>query len=100
PYDDCSYSVDPENLGLLGEGVTWAGRISRILRANCGSCHQGANAPEGLDLVDGDVYTAIFAQSKQSPDLKLIEPGDPEASYLWLKLIDDPAITGQPMPIN
>ena len=34
------------------------------------------------------------------PELALIEPGDETASYLYLKLIGDDSIVGQPMPYN
>ncbi|MEO1266737.1 MAG: c-type cytochrome domain-containing protein [Myxococcota bacterium] len=100
-YAGCSYSADPEGLNLLGEGITWSGRISRILTANCGSCHRGEDADAGLNLTDGDVYTRLLtADSQQRPDMKLLVPGEPENSYLWLKLIDDETIVGEPMPIN
>ena len=32
--------------------------------------------------------------------MKLLVPGEPEQSYLWLKLTGDEAIEGEPMPIN
>ena len=100
-YAECSYSADPEGLNLLGEGVTWSGRISAILKANCGGCHRGEQAAEGLDLIDGDVYTRLLtADSRQRPEMKLLVPGEPEQSYLWLKLTGDEAIEGEPMPIN
>ncbi|MFU8803016.1 MAG: c-type cytochrome domain-containing protein, partial [Bradymonadaceae bacterium] len=99
-YGDCSYSDDPESLNLLGEGVTWKGRVSRIFEANCSGCH-GGNAPsEGLDLRDEDAYQHLFEFSVQNPELRLIEPGDPERSYLWLKLINEDSIEGFPMPFN
>lgn len=99
-YQGCSYSVDPENLNLLGEGVTWAGRISKIFDANCSGCHGGENPAEGLDLRDEDAYENLFVQSVQNPDMALIAPGEPMESYLWLKLIHDPTVSGFPMPYN
>ncbi len=99
-YRNCSYSDDPEGLNLLGAGVTWEGRVSQVLRANCGSCHD-ANDPQGLDLVTGDVYTRLLtAESQQMPGVNMIEPGSPEESYLWRKLNGGPDIVGGPMPIN
>ncbi len=100
-YNACSYSADPENLNLLGSGVTWTSRISKILEFNCGGCHGGAAPQGGLNLKDGDVYTRLLEPSSQMPELKLIEPGDPEASYLWLKVLaDEGTIMGQGMPLN
>lgn len=99
-YKNCSYSADPENLNLLGEGVTWERRVKKVLQANCGGCHGGSDADAGLDLNAADAYDKLLAASTQKPELKLIEPGNPEASYLWLKIIGDDSITGRPMPID
>ncbi|TPV92718.1 MAG: hypothetical protein B7733_24365 [Myxococcales bacterium FL481] len=99
-YRNCSYADDPESLNLLGDGVTWEKRIRKIFEFNCGGCHSGAQPQAGLDLVSEGVYERLFVASQQSPELQLIEPGDAEASYLYLKLINDPAITGNPMPFN
>ena len=99
-YDGCSYTVDPEELNLLGEGVTWQSRISKIFDANCSGCHGGENPDEGLDLRSDDAYDNLFVASEQEPEMQLIEPGEPSESYLWLKLIDDPDIEGFPMPFD
>jgi hypothetical protein len=99
-YKNCSYSDDPESLNLLGEGVTWSGRISRILEANCGGCHGGASPAEQLNLIDESAYDTLLAESTQMPAMKFIEPGSPEDSYLWLKINDDDSIEGNSMPID
>jgi hypothetical protein len=99
-YQNCSYSDNPGGLGLLGEGVTWAGRISVILEANCGGCHGGSSPQAGLLLTGPDVYDRLLQPSSQIAGLNLIEPGMPEASYLYLKLIGDDQIMGNPMPYN
>ena len=99
-YENCTYSVDPENLNLLGEGVTWQGRVSKVLEANCSGCHGGTNPDEGLEIIGEESYDNLFVQSSQQPEFQLIEPGEPMESYLWLKLIDDPQIDGYPMPFN
>lgn len=99
-YKSCSYSSDPENLNLLGEGVTWERRVKKVLQANCGGCHGGVSPAEGLDLNAPDAYEKLLAASKQRPELKLIEPGDPAKSYLWLKISGDEQIEGLIMPID
>lgn len=99
-YADCSYSEEPEELNLLGDGVTWEGRVSKIFEANCSGCHGGSNPDEGLDLRSEDAYDNLFEPSVQQPEMQLVEPGEPAESYLWLKLIDDPFIDGSPMPFN
>ena len=57
-------------------------------------------AAEGLNLLGEDVYARILEPSAQMPELKLIEPGDPMASYLYLKLIGHDSIFGSKMPYN
>lgn len=99
-YNACSYSDDPEALNLLGEGVTWASRVSKIMEFNCGGCHSGEDPQGGLDLLSGNVYERLLEPSAQNPELKLIEPGDDTKSYLYLKLIGDDSITGRKMPYN
>jgi len=99
-YKNCSYSEDPAGLNLLGEGVTWSARISKILEFNCGGCHGGNEPQAGLNLIDDEVYARLLEPSMQNPDMPLITPGDPEQSYLYLKLIGDDSITGNPMPYN
>jgi hypothetical protein len=99
-YQQCSYSANPEDLNLLGAGVTWASRIQSILEYNCGGCHSGASPQGGLNLVEGNVYSRLLGPSVQNPDVKYIEPGDVASSYLWLKVASDPSIVGSPMPID
>lgn len=99
-YNGCSYADDPESLNLLGSGVTWESRIKIVFQANCGGCHSGTQPAAGLDMLSDDVYESLLQESSQLPDMKLIEPGDPMASYLFLKLIDDDQIEGNPMPFN
>jgi hypothetical protein len=99
-YKNCSYSDDPAGLNLLGEGVTWSARISKILEFNCGGCHGGPNPEAGLNLVGDEVYARLLEPSMQNTAMPLITPGDPDLSYLYLKLIGDSSIVGNPMPYN
>ena len=102
-YKNCSYSADPENLNLLGSGVTWSSRISAIIEANCTGCHSATQAQGGLVLAGekSEVYKRLMEPSSQVPELNLIEPGDPLNSYLWLKLLgDEGTIVGSGMPLN
>lgn len=99
-YKNCSYSEDPGSLNLLGEGVTWSSRVSKILEANCGGCHSSVNPDAGLDLLSESAYERLLEPSTQKPELNLVEPGDYENSYLWHKIAGDPDIVGLPMPYN
>lgn len=99
-YQDCSFSDHPGELNLLGEGVTWKGRVHRIFEANCSGCHGGTNPDADLSLRGEEAYENLFGYSVQKPEMRLIEAGEPMESYLWLKLIDHDDITGFPMPFN
>jgi hypothetical protein len=99
-YRNCSYSDDPEALNLLGNGVTWEARVRPILEANCGGCHSEAEQQGDLVLVGDGVYARLLEKSAQVPEFALIEPGDAEASYLYMKLIGADGITGNIMPFN
>ena len=99
-YNACSYTEDPENLNLLGEGVTWTRRVQKILEANCGGCHGGENPSAGFDILTEGAYERLLEPSTQNPEMPLITPGDPENSYLWLKIADGEGIVGLPMPID
>lgn len=97
-YVSCPESQDPENLNLLGEGATWASRVLPLLQDTCGGCH-GATDPSGdWDIMSEGAYARILQASTQVTSLNLIEPGNPENSYLYLKIIGDPSIVGSRMP--
>ncbi|MBN1205889.1 MAG: hypothetical protein JXB05_13315 [Myxococcaceae bacterium] len=99
-YNACSYIADPEALNLVGAGVKWGERVWPILQSSCGGCHGGANPQAGLDLLSADTWTRLQGNSSQNLDLKLIDPGRPEKSYLWLKLAGDGSIFGSRMPLD
>ncbi|MCX4246268.1 c-type cytochrome domain-containing protein [Paraliomyxa miuraensis] len=99
-YNRCSFSEDPADLNLLGDGVTWASRIKLIFEFNCGGCHNEDSPQGNLTLLGDGVYERLLQSSGQLSDMALIEPGDPDNSYLYLKLIGDDRITGLQMPYN
>jgi hypothetical protein len=73
---------------------------SEILVPSCGfsSCH-GSNAG-GLQIEPNESYDALVGvPSVVDPDLILVKPGDPEASYLMAKL-EGRAEWGDPMPVG
>jgi len=104
-YANCSYSANPEALDLLGTPpeeapLTWQARIGPLLDVNCGGCHDSATPSAGLAMTGEGVYEGLLGEAGGRPDLALIEPGDPEASYLWLKLTNGDGIDGSPMPTS
>lgn len=99
-YNACSFTENPADLNLLGDGVTWEKRIKLILEFNCGGCHN-QDSPQGdLTLLGDGVYERLLEASGQLTDMRLIEPGDPAQSYLYLKLTGDERIQGLQMPYN
>ena len=61
--------------------------------------HHGDHAIEGdLDLRDGQSYTQLVNHPAFQVTLDRVEPNDPEASYLILKLEGRSGIVGDRMP--
>jgi hypothetical protein len=79
---------------------TWYGVQDNILAQFCTMCHAGAGAPEGLSW-EVDQYNAIVASARMSngvPSMRIVEPGDPNASYMYWKITGNPGISGVRMP--
>jgi len=57
-----------------------------------GACHDPIEPKNGLDLTSGAAWEGLMgpggggAPAQDYPDLKLVEPGEPELSYLYVKL--------------
>ena len=81
---------------LAGCGeVAYEDDVQPIFTASCANslCHDGdvddPDVGEELNLTAGASYAAIVGvASAQLPEMNLVEPGDPDASYLWHKLND------------
>ena len=69
-------------------------------RTSCVTCHtnQGRNPTGGLNLFGAPYDALVNVPSRGRPDLKLVVPGDPDASYLIHKLEGQPGIVGVRMP--
>lgn len=80
-----------------------AGIEAQIFAVHCANCHVD-RVSGGLSLRSGpQLYDALLAPSVQVPSLPRIAPGDPEGSYLWLKVSGghlDAGGLGAPMPIG
>lgn len=75
--------------------------VQAIFTGRCIVCHSGAGAAQGLVLSEGLSYSAIVGvPSTQQPELSIIAPNDPEASYLVRKIRGDSSISGSRMPLN
>lgn len=69
-------------------------------RTSCVTCHtnQGRNPSGGLNLFTAPYDAIVNVASRGRPDLKLVVPGDPNASYLIHKVEGRPGIAGSRMP--
>jgi hypothetical protein len=73
-----------------------------ILNSFCVMCHLPGGAQGGLSLYPDAWSEMVGVPSKQSPLLQ-VEPGSPDKSYLYIKLIDSGESvggSGQLMPIQ
>ena len=79
--------------------VCFSSNIQPIFNKSCAlsSCH--VPAAQFPDLSQGDSYHAIVGvKSRQQARLQLIDPGDPNDSYIVRKINGDPSISGVLMP--
>jgi hypothetical protein len=78
--------------------VSYAKDVEPILVKACGECHGGDNPKKGLDLSKDKGYAQLVSvKSQEVPEMVRVKPGDPAASYLWLKLTHT-ATQGRGMP--
>lgn len=86
-----------------GTALAFSQIQAQIFTPSCAKagCHAASAASAGLVLEAGRAYGELVGRpSTQNGGLARVAPGDPERSYLILKLRGDPSITGQRMPQN
>jgi hypothetical protein len=67
----------------------------------CSKCHSGAGAPEGLQLDAAHSYNLLVGvPSVEESNLLRVKPGDPDDSYMILKIEGAPGIDGGQMPLG
>ena len=92
-----------EEVELPMTDITLAQISEQILAPNCAfsGCHGGGSLPANLsleaDFVAGEI---IGIASTERPEFKRIDPGNPDDSYLLMKLRGDSRITGGQMPLD
>jgi len=81
-----------------GEQVSYERHLEPLVIAHCLGCHEAEDPKAKLVLEKGKGYTQLVDRhSIQVPSMRLVEPGDLERSYLWLKL-QHTAPEGKGMP--
>lgn len=74
-----------------------------IFDTNCAlsGCHAGSDAQLDQNLSAGQSFSNIVnVRSVERSDLFRVEPGNPDDSYLFMKIIGDPDIVGARMPLG
>jgi len=74
---------------------------NEVFTPSCGvaGCHDADIQQAGMILIAGRSYAQIVGkESTEVPSLKRVEPGNPDASYLYRKIAGG-SITGERMPL-
>jgi Bacterial Ig-like domain len=67
----------------------------------CSPCHSGASAPQGLMLDAAHSYNLLVGvKSSEVPTLDRVQPGQPDQSYIVLKIEGAAGIVGSQMPLH
>jgi hypothetical protein len=67
----------------------------------CVRCHSGAAAPQGLQLDAAHSYALLVGvASSEQPAIERVSPGDPDHSYIVMKLEGAAGIIGVQMPFG
>jgi mono/diheme cytochrome c family protein len=74
--------------------------VQKVFKSHCIRCHTGTRPPKGLSLMANRAGSVVGAPSAEEPDLLLVNPDDPGASYLLKKVRGDEGIRGKRMPIG
>ena len=77
-------------------------QVAALFERSCTTvgCHAGPVPQLGMDLTRDHFYNAtVNKQSQSAPDHKIVDPGNPEGSYLLKKLRGDEGIVGMQMPM-
>jgi hypothetical protein len=65
---------------------SWAILQAAVIGPNCASCHGGSGGLSGLEACGSGYASLVGVPSVQLPTMKLVEPGNPAASWLVHKL--------------
>jgi len=93
--------ADP--LGANETAPTLSTIQATIFNTSCAvsGCHRGDNAPLGLDLSAGNAHSNLVnVNSEEVPNLLRVDPGNPDDSYLVMKIEGAPGIAGGRMPLG
>ncbi|MFK7843776.1 MAG: DUF5777 family beta-barrel protein [Rhodothermales bacterium] len=78
-------------------------KAAALFQRSCSQagCHVGPLPQMGLNLDEDNYFATLVGQpSMEQPHRLRVSPGNPDSSYLVLKLRGDPSITGLQMPFT
>ncbi len=84
--------------------VSFEEDVAPVLKRRCAICHITGKEPGLVSLVPASAYDSIVGVSSVQSELKRVEPGNPEASYLYHKIsgtqFEVPGGEGDQMPLG
>jgi len=98
----CSEKKEPTEPGVVKEDPSFSRDIQPIFNLHCGlaGCHGAEPGAAGLNLSAGRAYVNLVnIPSVEVPALLRVAPGDPENSYLVIK-IEGRQTVGERMPVG
>ena len=101
PVDGDSDANGADDSAAPTTDITLAQISEQIFALKCVGCHGGGSPSANMSLESGVVAAEIInVASSQRSDLKRIDPGNPDDSYLLIKLRADEDMVSQQMPLG
>lgn len=101
-YTNVVITAGPADIVAVGPAVTLAQVQSDIFSARCAGCHNGSSSflpgVQNLSSASATVTSLVGVTSLEQPTLQRVRPGDPNASYVIMKLEGATGISGARMP--
>ena len=96
--DDSTVGPDDDGEGQLTEASL--AQVSEVFAVSCAfsGCHSGGDPAAGLSLEGDFAGRIVGVASEQRAGFLLVDPGNPNKSYLLLKVRGDDEIISQQMP--
>ena len=94
-------AVGPDESAVEGSRTeATLAEVSEVFAVSCvfSGCHSGGEPVAGLSLEGDFAGRIVGVASEQRSDLKLVDPGNPNRSYLLMKVRGDDEIISQQMP--
>ena len=83
----CSQKTDESKNAAPQADSYFTKEIAPLLQANCATCHLTGTEAGNMSLVPAKAIAHLVnVKSQEAPNLMRVAPGDPEASYLIMKL--------------